>query len=56
MPRSRGPKARGYDVQKKEAHPPLSDERKHKKPVREDLKKVRHAKPVDLIMMDVHTH
>ena len=54
MGKTRGEKSRGYDVQKKEAHPPLSYERRHKKPVPEDKKRIRHAKPADMIFMDVH--
>jgi hypothetical protein len=50
--KTRGPKARGYDVHKKEAHPPLSFERKHRKPVPEDKKHLKMAKTGDMIFMD----
>ena len=49
--RSRGEKARGYDVHKKEKHY-LSDERPHKNPVSEDKKHIKKSKRSDMIFMD----
>jgi hypothetical protein len=56
--RTRGPKARGYDTDKKEKHY-LSYEKPHKKPVREDDKPhkiITNDKRADMIFMDSHTH
>ncbi len=58
MPRSRGEKARGYDVHKKEKHY-MSYEKPHKKPIRED-RKTHPVHPFDkrsaMVLLDVHGH
>lgn len=50
MPRTRGPKARGYDTENKERNW-ASYEKPHKKPVREDKKKSPCNKTGDIFFM-----